>query len=196
MRGRIVVIALLTFPLILLLIFCLLPGLVGYCIESLRPRPMFCNNRVANDRSVFPRWEPDSPCHDEHGHVAWADFKDNVLVIQATGKAELSGPPAYQFGRQSSRFGLGGDRRDFANIQYVTIPRMRDTLVVILPDGQWERFPLGPDLAREFHWKCAGEWPPNLLRDAGTLLSEEDQVRFDAFLAGYKEPAAEAGNEP
>lgn len=181
MRGRVVVIALLTLPLALGLLCC--TGIVR------PPRPMFHNDYFANDRSFFPMWYPTTPCADEHGHWTWADFEDNLLVVQATGTAERGRSQAMAAGTQRARFRLGSGWDDERDNQHAIIARMRDALVVILPDGQWERFSLGPGLAREFHRQWVAEPPANLLREAGTLLSAEERARLGKFLAAYKEPA-------
>jgi hypothetical protein len=135
-------------------------------------------------------WIPNTPIADSHGHWAWVDGEDNLLVVQATGTAERGRSHAMVGGRTMARFRLGSAWDDERDNQYVTIPRTRDALIVILPDGRWQPFPLGPGQAAGFFRGQLDRDEPSadLLRDAGALLDEGGKAEFESLLKEYVPP--------
>lgn len=183
MRWRLIVVGFLLVPIAFVLLFC--AGVVRL------PRPMFHNDFSAGER-LWPHWEPPHPCRDECGHWAWADYEDNLLVVQATGVAETGRSKPLAAGVKQARFRLGSAWEDERSNTHVIIPRMHDALVVILPDGRWQRFSLAPGFAKDFHREWVTELASNLLRDAAGLLDGEERMRLDEFLKEYQEPAKAA----
>jgi hypothetical protein len=113
-----------------------------------------------------------------------------LLVVQATGTAERGRSHAMVGGRTMARFRLGSAWDDERDNQYVTIPRTRDALIVILPDGRWQPFPLGPGQAAGFFRGQLDRDEPSadLLRDAGALLDEGGKAEFESLLKEYVPP--------
>lgn len=175
-----------------LLVGCLLGGVgfvIAFCAGIVRPpRPMFCDNYAAGGFEVVPMWQPNTPFVDGHGHWLWIDQGDNLVALQATGKAERRRSHALSRGLTSARFRLGGPDVDEQYDRHVTIPRARDALVVILPDGRWQAFP-SKGQARPFFLDCLYQDPiPNLLSEVATLLDADTRGRFDEFIRGYSPP--------
>jgi hypothetical protein len=183
MRGRITALLMLAFPFVLWLVFC--PGI------GRPPRPMFHDSYGAGGFEVVPYWIPNTPLVDDHGHWLWVDEGDNLMVVQATETAERGRSHAMIGGRTQSQFRLGSAWDDERDNQHATIPRMRDTLVVILPDGRWLASPLATGQAARFFRNGLQEQPPDLLQAAGSLLHGEAISRFQEFLKGYVRPEPE-----
>jgi hypothetical protein len=151
------------------------------------PRPMFCNDFVDDDRALLPYWYPPVPDVDRLGHWAWADRRDNVLLVVATGVPKPSRLGALASGPQQCMVRVGDDRED----RFVTLRRTRDALVVVLPDGSLGQFGLTPGLAEQFDAARRSRRVNNLLWEAGGLLEPGEKAEFDKFLAGYREPEPE-----
>jgi hypothetical protein len=173
---------------------CLVGGLgfvLACCAGVIRPpRPMFCDGYAAGGFGLVPYWIPNTPLRDAHGHWLWVDKGDNVLAIHATGTADSGRSHAMTGGRTQARIRLGSAWDDVRDNQYVTVPRVRDALVVVLPDGRWTAFDLDRGQAERFYRAGIEEEVPDLLRGAGSLLDEGEKARFEEFLAGYEPPQA------
>jgi len=149
----------------------------------------------AGGHGLVSYWIRNTPLADRHGQWAWVDGADNLIVVQATGTAERGRSHAMIGGQSAARFRLGSAWDDARDHQYVTIPRTTNALIVILPDGRWQPFPLRPDQAAGFFRVQLERDEPSadLLQDAGALLEENGKIEFKLFLKGYvpPEPAAD-----
>lgn len=175
----------------LILVGCLVAVcfVVACCAGVIRPpRPMFHDSYGAGGFELLPYWIPNTPLRDSHGQWVWVDKGDNVLVVHATGTPDTGRSHAMTGGHEQARFRLGSAWNDERDNQYITIPRTRHELVVILPDGKWLSFSLGQGHAAQFFRERINKEVPDLLRDAGLLLSREEKGRLDEFLKGYEPP--------
>jgi hypothetical protein len=152
------------------------------------PRPAFRNDLVDDDRTLLPYWCPPMPMRDRRGHWAWADHRDNVLLLVLLGVPETWRGGGLAGGMSKYRVKVGPDDEE----RHVTLARTKDALVVVLPDGTHREFALGPGLARRFHETHRSTPVENLLREAGELLRPGEKAKFDEFLAGYREPDPKA----
>jgi hypothetical protein len=149
-------------------------------------RPIFHNDFVDDDRVLLPFWDEGSCLVDRHGHWAWADYDDNVLLVVATGVPEWSRTNALSSGISSSKVCVGDDR----DKRFMTLKRTTDALVVVLPDGSIGRFALASGLAKRYHltrWLSHVD-EGSVLREARELLGPDEKTKFAGFLAGYREP--------
>jgi hypothetical protein len=182
--------------------------IVAQCAGIIRPpRPMFHDSYAPVGMGLIYAWIPNTGLADKHGHWTWADETDNLLVVQATGTADNGRSFAMDGGWRSASFRLGSAWDDKRDNQYVTIPRTQNALVVILPDGRWQQFPLRCGQAAAFRESAAFRQSQvgrdnrsvNILQDAGALLDAGGKDDFEAFLKGYVPPepvggkAADAG---
>lgn len=165
-------------------------GLVVACCTGVirPPRPMFHDSYAAGGFGLVPYWIPNTPLRDTHGQWLWLDMEFNVLVIQATGTAETGRSHAMVAGRERARFRLGRAWDVEHDNQYVTIPKTRDSLIVILPPGKWLAFGLRRGQAEQYFRKAIREELPDLLLGVGSLLGQEEKARFDELLAEYARP--------
>jgi hypothetical protein len=157
------------------------------------PRPMFCNDFVSDERTLLPYWYGPETLSDTYGHWAWCDYGDNALVVIATGvPAELqdgfycmSMSSGIQPGTRESVIHLRAD----PDKGLITLPRTRDVLVIVLPDGKMQQFPLPPGEAKRFHKARPSQLKKqNLLREATALLAPPDRASCEVFLRDYTEP--------
>lgn len=151
-------------------------------------RPMFRNMFIQHERVLLPIWYVPVPRSDAYGHVLWADFEDNVLVVVVPGVPERGRYGHIKAGHDSTRFYV----EDGAKDKYVTIERTKDALIIILPDGEVGRFTLGTGLAEPFYNGRDRKSSENLLRQACEVLDAAEKQRCEAFLAAYHEPASSA----
>jgi hypothetical protein len=166
--------------------------LCGYCSGLIRPpRPMFHEGYGPVGFGVVLDWKGTPPFIDPLGHWAVVDEQDNLAVVQATGSAERWRSKPWRAGRTETAFRLGG-AEDREGDAHVTIPRMKDALVVILPDGRWQEFPLRPGQASAFFRPHLTRRSPDLLAEARVLLTEGDRAKFGTFLKGYVPPPPQA----
>jgi hypothetical protein len=93
-------------------------------------------------------------------------------------------------GSTAARFRLGSAWDDERDNQYIRILRRRDALIVILPDGRWQSFPLHSGQAAGFFRGQLerDELSADLLGDAGALLDDGEKAEFESFLKGYVPP--------
>lgn len=103
---------------------------------------MFHDSYAAGGHGLVYYWIPNTPIADKRGQWAWVDRADNLLVIHATGTAVRDRSQAMVGGQEAARVRLGSAWEYERDNQYVTIPRTQNALVVILPDGRWQQFPL------------------------------------------------------
>lgn len=150
------------------------------------PRPMFHNHFVDDDRVLLPYWREDSPIMDGFGNLCFADHEDNLLVVILS-RVPYAGSWGWltTVGLYETRFQF----HDEPGGRTVTVPRTKDTLIVVLPSGEQQQFGLDPTLARQFHLdRYPSNNVKNVLREAGELLASEERQAFDAFIADYREP--------
>ena len=148
------------------------------------PRPMFHNDLVDDERTLLPYWYRPMPVTDRLGHWAWADHRDNLLLVVAFGVPETGRGNALGSNRFEYRVKVGPDHQD----RYVTLKRATDALVVALPDGSHRSFVLGPGQAKRFHEARVSSNAKNVLREAGELLDPAEKAKLDKFLSGSREP--------
>ena len=147
------------------------------------PRPMFCEKFGEDEQQLLPSWHPSCEDADRYGNWAWVDKQDNVLLIVVTGEPRGARKNALQTGLFKCRVKVGADYEE----RFVTLPRMKDTLVVVLPDGSLHRFPnRGVLPIRKFQfWLYANNRgvEPSALELAGIGLEPAERAKFDRFLA-------------
>jgi hypothetical protein len=146
---------------------------------------MFCDYYGGR---LVPEWQRVTPLTDDRGHWVWVDKEDNLMVIHTTGIPKDGRSKPISSDCSEARFRLGSAWDDARDNQYVTIPRMQDTLVVIRPEGKWQKFPLGEGLAAKFYRAQLHQRSSNMLQDAGALLDKEAREKFNDFLKGYVAP--------
>ena len=146
-------------------------------------RPMFHNRFAGHERSLMPYWHGPQPVADELGNLAWPDHKDNVLVVLADESPDgsIRTPVA---GEDEARFRLRGGPRP----GYVTVGRTQNALIVIAQDSSTCRFPLKPDLARDFDEKWRTTPCDNLFARLNAHLSPMERRRLKAFLSKNTTP--------
>jgi hypothetical protein len=154
---------------------------------------MFHEGYAAGGFGILPRWQPDPVFVDKRGQWLWYDEGENLVVIQATGIRERSRSHPLTAGTRAARFRLGSAWDDVRDNQYVRIPRMRDLLVVILPDGRWQTFRLGAEKAAQVSRIALEELERDdlardLLRSIRPSLDRAATARLEDFLKGYKPP--------
>jgi hypothetical protein len=154
------------------------------------PRPMFHEAYAAGGFGLLPTWQPNPMFADERGQWLYFDEGDNLIVVQATGTGERGRSKPMTGGTRAARFRLGSAWDDVEDSQYVRVPRTRDKLVVILPDGRWETFPIGPGRATQVYRDEVGRDNPNtdLIKAVGSILGGAEKARFEGFLKQYKPP--------
>jgi hypothetical protein len=122
--------------------------LIWYWHEYPPTRPMFSNIYSDHERALLPFWHHEWPMMDESGNLVLADHDDNVLVAVINGAPGKSWAGSYQItGQDEAQFSVRGSVPKGA----VTIERTKNELIVIAQDQAIGRFPLQPDVAREFH---------------------------------------------
>lgn len=162
---------------------------IAFCAGIIRPpRPMFSDSYAAGGFGIVPMWQPNTPIQDQHGHWLWVDEGGNVIAIQATGTGKLGRSHAMAGGLAFARFRVGDAEVDEKNDRYVTVPRTRDALIVILPDGRWRTFPSNGQALPFFRACVEMERLPNLLSEVVTLLDGETKGQFEEFIRGYSPP--------
>jgi hypothetical protein len=164
--------------------------LIAFCAGVIRPpRPMFHEAYGAGGFGFIPTWQPNPAFFDHHGQGLYFDAGDNLIVFQATGVPQRSRSRPMIGGRRAARFRLGS-ADDKPDDHYVTIPRTRDRLIVILPDGRWEAHPIGSGKARQVHIvEISRDQPtPDLLESVVSVLDGHEKALVEEFLKGYTPP--------
>ncbi len=163
--------------------------IVAFCGGLIRPpRPVFHESYAAGGFGLIPTWHPNATVADRHGQRLWTDRPDNFLVIQATGTSERGRSHAMTSGTEASRFRLGSASDYEKDNLYVRIPRMRDTLVVILPDGRWKSFPLELGEAGQFYMQAGNEPSDDLFQAIEPFLAQTVRDQLREYLEGYSRP--------
>ncbi len=145
--------------------------------DAPRPRPMFHNNFIFESH-ILQYWSPSDPVFGAPGQVAWADHRDNQLIVILTGEGDNSPSPLAKFGLFQSTIQINSQ-----NSKEYVINKAYDSLLVIRADGQENRFPLGKGLAKEYRDKYGySDDKEDLLQAAGELLTPEEKKRFDQFI--------------
>ncbi len=163
-----------------------------FTLSGFQPRPVFHNQWGLHKFCIVPYWRPDHLWPDKFCQYVRADDRDNLLVVILTGASPGVDQPL--FGGMTEYTVRVGTKDAF---KAIALPRIKDSLVVVLPDGTHRQFPLVPGRAKSFHHLIWGnEYKLNLLREAREVLDSASQIDFDAFIAVYREPLPTRLQEP
>ena len=175
----------------LIILVCGSGALIAFFAGLIRPpRPMFHESYGAGGFGLVPMWQPNPTFADFRGQWLYFDESDNLIVVQATGTRERSRSKPMTGGTRAARFRLGSAWDVQTDNQYVRIPRTRDKLALILPEGRWKAFPIGPGRATLVYKAELGrdQPSPDLLKSVGSILERDVAAGFEEFLSGYIPP--------
>jgi hypothetical protein len=103
-------------------------------------QPMFHNSFTRNDLSPFAFWARESPCFDDRGNAATADYRRNVLVVFLTEGSKVS-PQRFWYPRSRQGGAVFPSVEDEDKIEFF-VPGNFNTLSLFGADGTRRDLPL------------------------------------------------------